>query len=235
MPTAAVDIRRTDTSGSARLRAAAVGAVEVASLDAFGSTGLKAAAAGAVEVVDFAFGNARLRVAAAGAVEVAGLDDFAACWIHAGEAAALIRSLKYGRSTAQVTPIAARMAAVAPAAEMVTWVPCTPERRRRRGFDPAELLARALARRLDLPVRGSLRRLDQQPQTARSRAGRLAGPELRVRRARIGGRVLVVDDVCTTGSTLRTAAAALRSAGAGSVAAAVATVSGKLPTRRPRP
>ena len=220
MPTAAVDIRQTDASGT----------------DASGNARLATAAVGAVEVADFdAFGNARLRAAAAGAVEVAGLDDFAACWIHAGEAAALVRSLKYGRSTAQVTLIATRMAAVAPAADVVTWVPCTPERRRRRGFDPAELLARALARRLGLPVRGSLRRLDQQPQTARSRAGRLAGPELRVRRARIGGRVLVVDDVCTTGSTLRTAAAALRSAGAGSVAAAVATVSGKLPTHRPRP
>lgn len=231
MPTAAVDIRRTDASETARLRAAAAGAVEVAGLDAFGSTRLRAAAAGAAEVAGLdALGSARLRAAAAGAVEVAGLDAFAACWIHAGEAAAVVRSLKYGRSTAQVTPISVRMAAVAPAADVVTWVPCTPERRRRRGFDPAELLARALARRMGLPVRGSLRRLDQQPQTARSRAGRLAGPELRVRRARIGGRVLVVDDVCTTGSTLRTAAAALRSAGAGSVAAAVATVSGKLPT-----
>lgn len=220
MPTAAVDICRTDAfrtdaSGRARSRDSVPGAVEVADLDASES--------------------ARLRAAAAGAVEVAGLDAFAACWIHTGEAAALVRSLKYGRSTAQVTPIAARMAAVAPAADVVTWVPCTPERRRRRGFDPAELLARALARRMGLPVRGSLRRLDQQPQTARSRAGRLAGPDLRVRRARIGGRVLVVDDVCTTGSTLRTAAAALHSAGAGSVAAAVATVSGKLPAHRPRP
>ena len=220
MPTVAADIRRTDAfrtdaSGSVRLTAAGAGAVEVAGLDGFET--------------------ARLRTAAAGAVEVAGLDAFAACWIHAGEAAALVRSLKYGRSTALVTLIATRMAAVAPAADVVTWAPCTPERRRRRGFDPAELLARALARRMGLPVRASLRRLDRQPQTARSRAGRLAGPELRVRRARIGGRVLVVDDVCTTGSTLRTAAAALRSSGAGSVAAAVATVSGKLPTPGPVP
>ena len=219
MPTAAADTRRTDAfsdaSGSARLTAAGAGAVEVAGLDGFGT--------------------ARLTAAAAGAVEVAGLDDFAACWIHAGQAAALVRSLKYGRSTALVTLIATRMAAVAPDADVVTWAPCTPERRRRRGFDPAELLARALARRMGLPVRGSLRRLDRQPQTARSRAGRLAGPDLRVRRARIGGRVLVVDDVCTTGSTLRTAAAALRSSGAGSVAAAVATVSGKLPTPGPVP
>ncbi len=169
------------------------------------------------------------------AVEVAGLDDFGACWVHAGEAAAMVRSLKYGRSTALVTTIAGRMAEVAPAADVVTWAPCTPERRRRRGFDPAELLARALARRLGLPVRSCLRRLDRQPQTARSRAGRLAGPDLTARKGRIGGRVLVVDDVCTTGSTLRAAAAALRAGGASSVAAAVATVSGKLPPRRSSP
>ena len=159
--------------------------------------------------------------------DIAGVDEVRAGWSHQGEAAELVRALKYGRVTAAVTPIADRMASVAAAgeaADMVTWVPCSPTRRRDRGFDPGELLARALARRLRIRVRPLLRRLDDEPQTARSREGRLAGPRLLARRRRVAGVVLVVDDVCTTGSTLRAAAAALLAGGAASVEAVVATV-----------
>ena len=40
--------------------------------------------------------------------------------------------------------------------DLVTWIPLSPKRRRKRGFDQAEALARAVARELDLPVRGTL-------------------------------------------------------------------------------
>ena len=165
-------------------------------------------------------------------LRIEGVDALWAGWCHEGGAAELVRSLKYGRVTAAVTPIADRMASVmpaAPVADLVTWVPCSPTRRRERGFDPAELLARAFARRLRLRARPSLCRLDDEPQTARTREGRLAGPKLVVRRGRLHGLVLVVDDVCTTGSTLRVAATALRAGGAVAVVAAVATVAPAAP------
>ena len=165
-------------------------------------------------------------------VRIEGVDELWAGWCHEGAAAELVRALKYGRLTAAVTPIADRMALVANgarAAGLVTWVPCSPTRRRERGFDPAELLARALARRLRIRSRSLLCRLDDEPQTARTREGRLAGPRLAVRRGRVRGLVLVVDDVCTTGSTLRVAAAALRAGGAAAVVAAVATVAPAAP------
>lgn len=159
---------------------------------------------------------------------IEGIDLLKACWPHEGEAAALVRRLKYHRDTAAVTVIADALAAIAPDSSevgLLTWVPCTPQRRRTRGFDPAELLARALARRLRRQAKPSLHRFDAEPQTARDKRGRLEGPSLvpRARRRRLSRRVLVVDDVCTTGSTLRVAAGALRSAGAGEIAAVVAT------------
>ncbi len=105
--------------------------------------------------------------------------------------------------------------------DVVTWVPTTPERRRARGFDQGRLLATAMARRLAVPCRPLLRRLPGPPQTGASRAERLAGPRLAVRRRPPPG-VLLVDDVVTTGATLSTAAALLRAAGATHVAGAVA-------------
>lgn len=155
---------------------------------------------------------------------IEGLDRLVARWPHRNRAAELVRVLKYDLSTAMITPLATELAAITPPADLVTWVPCTPSRRLARGFDPAELLARALARRLGLRTRRCLKRLDDDPQTGRDRPGRLEGPRLRPSGQRLGGRVLVIDDVCTTGSTLRTAAATLRSAGADAVVAAVVTI-----------
>ncbi len=96
--------------------------------------------------------------------------------------------------------------------EVITWAPTTRARRRERGFDQAELLARMVGRQLRLPVRRLLRRIDGPTQTGRSRADRLRGPGFVGRSGR--PRVLVVDDVCTTGATLSAAAGALRDLGA---------------------
>ena len=157
-----------------------------------------------------------------------GLDTVVAARVHEGEAAAVVRALKYGRATAAVSELAAELAPLAPRADVVTWVPSTARHRRQRGFDPSELLARAVARRVGLPPLRLLRRRDPVAQTSRDRIGRLAGPSLRAvgPRSRFPSRVLVVDDVCTTGSTLEAAAAALRGRGVERVFAVVATAVG---------
>lgn len=96
-------------------------------------------------------------------------------------------------------------------------VPAHPGRRRRRGYDHADALAGAIARRTDLPVARVLRREGGAAahQRGRSRAGRLAGGGPGVR---AGGpapaRCVLVDDVLTTGATLEACARALRAAGA---------------------
>lgn len=106
-------------------------------------------------------------------------------------------------------------------------VPLHPRRRRRRGYNQSELLARELARRLPTIERttapGRLRRVRDTPsqvgldrfQRRANVAGafRWEGPSL------AGRPVLLVDDVATTGATLQACAAALEAGGAGLVTA----------------
>jgi ComF family protein len=98
---------------------------------------------------------------------------------------------------------------------VVTWAPTSPRRRRARGFDQAEYVARYVARQLGVPCRRMLVRTGASTaQTGRTRAERLHGPTFRASPRAAGRRVLVIDDVITTGATLAAAAAALRRAGA---------------------
>lgn len=109
--------------------------------------------------------------------------------------------------------------------DVVTWAPTSSARRRRRGFDQAELVARQVARQLGLPSRRLLERTTGTgPQTGLGRDRRLAGPSFVGHPNGRDRRVLVVDDVVTTGSTLRAAADTLVGVGArGVVRAAVAS------------
>lgn len=153
------------------------------------------------------------------------IDRLVAVWPHSGVPADLVRELKYGRATSVITELADAMAEKAPDADAVTWIPASPSRRRQRGFDQGELLARAIARRCRLPAKRLLRRVDDVAQTSRPLEGRLAGPAFAPigRRLRFKPTLLVVDDVYTTGSTLAAAATVLRDRGAGSVNGLVAT------------
>jgi predicted amidophosphoribosyltransferase len=110
---------------------------------------------------------------------------------------------------------------VPPLPAVVTWAPTSPERRRERGFDHAELLARRVARRARRPLRRLLVRLPGPAQTGLSVGERRVGPRFSAR-GRVGSSVLLIDDVATTGATLAAAAAALRAAGATRIVALTA-------------
>ena len=99
--------------------------------------------------------------------------------------------------------------------DVVTWAPTSRRRRRERGFDQAELVARRVARQLGVPCRRLLERADVEgPQTGRARQARLHGPAFRAHPQVPRARILLIDDVVTTGATLRAAAAQLEQAGA---------------------
>lgn len=113
-------------------------------------------------------------------------------------------------------------------------VPTTPARRRERGFDQGILLARELARRTDLGVLEMLRQTAGDAQRGRSRSARLdAQGRFRCDNPQLiaGARVLLVDDVVTTGATLRDCAGVLSEAGA-QVAGAIVVAYAPEPGRR---
>lgn len=108
---------------------------------------------------------------------------------------------------------------------LVVGVPTASNRMRQRGFDHAQLLAWRVAELLELKSARALSRIGQGRQVGAKRHARLAHKDhdYFVRSpARIAGRnILLIDDVVTTGTTLKLAAKALRAAGAKSVNALV--------------
>ena len=104
--------------------------------------------------------------------------------------------------------------------DCVTWAPLSRKRRRERGYDQGELLARAMAKRLGLPAAATLvKARHTQPQSgldsAEARRANALGAYAILNGAEVAGkRVLLADDVVTSGATLSECARTLLEAGA---------------------
>jgi ComF family protein len=107
--------------------------------------------------------------------------------------------------------------------EALTYVPLHPRRLRERGYNQAGLLAHELGRRSNLPVIDDcLVRVKQaQPQVRAAdvteRRKNVAGAFVCADQDVEGKRVILIDDVCTSGATLESCALALKSKGTASV------------------
>ena len=158
-----------------------------------------------------------------------GFDSAFAAAAHADTAAALIRAYKSGRDRTLGAQMACHMIGTAraagwkPISEASTVIPIPSSRRacRKRGFAGAAVLARHICSRLDLPSRSVLRLAGATPQKSLSLEERTAHARaalsLTGASAEVPDRVLLIDDVMTTGATVSHAASLLKEAGASRV------------------
>jgi ComF family protein len=148
-------------------------------------------------------------------------------YLFQGPVREAVHALKYNHLSALARPMAAQMAvyleAEALPVDIVVPVPLFGRRQRLRGYNQSALLAREVGRLLGLPLAegGLVRRRDTPPQArsvdAEARRRNVAGAFVGERRRVEGRRVLLIDDVMTTGATLDACAQALRQAGGASV------------------
>lgn len=157
------------------------------------------------------------RLPPAPTTRVRGVGPVPALFGYEGVGATVVGSLKFRDGRRLVTTVADAIAdrvLVEGRTDglVCTWMPTSGRRRRDRGFDQSELVAQAVGRRLGCDVDGLLRRRAGDPQTGRSRAERADNVRFALRSRRRGAvirRLLVIDDVCTTGATIRAARATL--------------------------
>jgi len=156
---------------------------------------------------------------------VRGFDAAYSFGFYEAELRELIHLFKYSRMKPLSRTLAANLLSALPRDQrfdVVVPMPLHWRRRWRRGFNQAELLARRTARSCGLPVTNAVRRIrSTATQAGLSNAKRrenVAGAfRLRNRRGIQGRRVLLIDDVMTTGATASACALALKRGGASSV------------------
>ncbi len=131
--------------------------------------------------------------------------------------AELVHGLKYRNARRLLPWLGQAMGELVPAeVDVITWAPTSSSHRRERGFDQAYLLAKAISRCTRISCRPLLVRVGHRSQTGLGRQERLTGVQFRARQAH-GLRVLLVDDVVTTGATLSAASAELARQGVDAV------------------
>ena len=151
-------------------------------------------------------------------------------WSYRAPIDAVIQALKFRRLAPLAVPLGHRLADRLVAADLeidlVSFVPLHWARHMGRGYDQAREIAKTVARRCDRPLAATLCRRRATPRQSslagNRRRANLRGAFRHRRRASIrGSRILLVDDVVTSGATLTSAARCLKRAGAHSVTAAV--------------
>jgi ComF family protein len=156
---------------------------------------------------------------------VRGFDAAYSFGFYEAELRQLIHLFKYGRVRTLAGPLGKLLARALPreqAFDVIIPMPLHWRKRWQRGFNQSELLAREIGRRTHTPVKNALRRVRNTPAqaglTSAKRRLNVSGAFQAKKRADVdaihGRRVLLIDDVMTTGATAASCARALQRAGA---------------------
>lgn len=153
------------------------------------------------------------------------LDSFAAVWYYEGNARKSLLRYKF-HNARSYAPAYGRLLAMKlmqthpEGFDAVTWVPVSRRRKLRRGYDQVELIARAVGAELGIQPRPLLKKIrHNRPQSgisdpAQRRANVLGVYQLLPGQELTGQKILLLDDILTTGATAGEAARVLLSAGA---------------------
>lgn len=153
------------------------------------------------------------------------LDSFAAVWYYEGNVRKSILRYKFHHASFYA-PAYGRLLAAKLREEgrtdydLLTWVPVSPLRKLTRGYDQVQLLAKQVGKDLDIPAVPALRKIrHNRPQSgiredAVRRANVLGAYRVLHPEIVAGKRILLLDDILTTGSTAGECARMLKTAGA---------------------
>lgn len=167
------------------------------------------------------------------------LDSWTALWYYQDNVRrSLLKYKFYGRRSyaaayARLLSMKLLREEVVQRVDVLTWIPISEKRRSERGFDQVELLARKMTEQLPLPAQAFLWKRRDNPQQSRitgeaQRRANVLGAYEAIDRDRLRGkRVLLLDDILTTGATAGECARVLREAGAQEVHFAAIAVAQK--------
>ena len=159
-----------------------------------------------------------------GKKKVTHITDLTAVWMYEGDVRRSIHRYKFNGARhyadAYGRLLAMRILRDLPQADVITWVPISRQRMRKRGYDQVELLAKAVGGELGIPTEKLLEkfrdnRANSGLKTPAERRANVLGVYRAVGQESFRGkRVLLLDDIVTTGATASECARVLLTAGA---------------------
>ncbi len=162
--------------------------------------------------------------------------DLTAVWMYEGNVSRSIRRYKFTGARHYAAPygrlLAMRIQRDLPTADVVTWVPISAKRLRQRGYDQVRLLAQAVGPELGITVEPLLEKIRDNRansglKTPAERRANVLGAYRAVGQEHLRGkRVLLLDDIVTTGATASECARVLLTAGAEEVIFAAVAAAG---------
>lgn len=174
---------------------------------------------------------------ASGGRKIPFVEEHTALWFYRGNVRESLIRFKFHNKPAYADAygplLALRILRELPKPDLITWVPVSPGRKRRRGYDQAELLARSVGRELDIEVRPVLKKIRHNraqsgiADASRRRANVLGVYRVTDEQAVKFKNVLLIDDILTSGATSGECARMILSAHADRVMLAVVAAGDK--------